>query len=156
MRALTSPLGWRSQRILASTGAGVTAAMMALTGVAGRQKLGVLPTRTGVAVLARRLGELDTSSDPSPCSNCGGCDDRAARGGRGACGAHSARRGRDARAARRRRRRALEVEGCAAAPLFFLGAIGDVEDDEDLHASCIRFIQVASPYLACQRGRGGA
>ena len=52
---------------------------------------------------------------------------------------------------------AFEVEGCAAAPIFFLGATGDVEDNGDRHVGCcFRFAQAIAPYLVCQRCRGDA
>ena len=41
---------------------------------------------------------------------------------------------------------AFEAEGCGAVPLFFSGAIEDVEGDEDRHAGyCLRFAQAIPP-----------
>jgi hypothetical protein len=43
------------------------------------------------------------------------------------------------------------------APLFFLRAIDDVEDDEGRCGGyCLRFAQATAPYLARQRCHGGA
>lgn len=55
---------------------GVDTTLVALTGSAGRRKLGVTLACTSMIMLTRWLGEQGCSSGPDSCSSCGGDDGR--------------------------------------------------------------------------------